>query len=251
MTSTRVALTVLRIAARIDQFCALESLMTDAAGNAPFIVFDRVTRRYGAFRLALADFSMVVERGEFVLIVGPNGSGKSTVLRLIAALDSPSSGRVLVGGALVSGLKRRALCLLRQSMGVVPQQALLLEDRNTIENVMLPALVAGQSRKEADRRARAALERVALDAAKKRTNELSGSERQRLALARAIVNRPALVLADEPTAHLDPDSTRSILQLLEQFAIAGVTVVVATHRPYPHAPSRARVVGLRDGRLAS
>jgi len=218
-------------------------------GPAPLVVFDRVTKRYGAFRLALSEASFAIGRSEFVLLLGPSGAGKSTVLRLIAALEVPSSGRVVIAGEDIARLRPRTLPLLRRSMGVVLQDPMLLDDRSVLENVMLPALASGLPTPQAEERARAALVRVGLDALTARPQELSGGERQRAALARAIVNRPALVLLDEPTAHLDAGSTAGILQLLEQFAVAGVTVIVATHGASIVVPARARTIRLDHGRL--
>lgn len=218
-------------------------------GPAPLVVFDHVTKRYGAFRLALSEVSFAIGRSEFVLLAGPSGAGKSTVLRLIAALEVPSSGRVVVAGEDIARLRPRTLPFLRRSMGIVLQDPMLLDDRSVLDNVMLPALAAGLPASQAEERARAALARVGLDALAARPQALSGGEQQRAALARAIVNRPALVLVDEPTAHLDAASAAGILQLLEQFAVAGVTVIVASHGEAIVVPARARTIRLDHGRL--
>jgi cell division transport system ATP-binding protein len=218
-------------------------------GPAPLVVFDHVTKRYGAFRLALSEVSLAIGRSELVLLAGPSGAGKSTALRLIAALEVPSSGRVIVAGEDVARLRPRALPFLRRSMGIVLQDPMLLDDRSVLDNVMLPALASGLSRTQAEERARAALGRVGLDAPAARPRELSGGEQQRAALARAIVNRPALVLVDEPTAYLDAVSAAGILQLLEQFSVAGVTVIVASHGGSIAMPARARTIRLDHGRL--
>ncbi len=218
-------------------------------GPAPLVAFDHVTKRYGAFRLALSDVSFAVGRSEFVLLSGPSGAGKSTVLRLIAALELPSSGRVVVAGEDVARLRPRALSFLRRSMGIVLQDPMLLDDRTVLDNVMLPALASGLPAPQAEERARAALARVGLDALTARPQELSGGEQQRAALARAIVNRPALVLVDEPTAHLDSASAAGIVRLLEQFAVAGVAVILASHGESVVAPARARTIRLDNGRV--
>jgi cell division transport system ATP-binding protein len=218
-------------------------------GPAPLVVFDHVSKRYGAFRLALSELSFAVGRSELILLTGPSGAGKSTVLRLIAALEVPSSGRVVVAGEDIARLGARTLPFLRRSMGIVLQDPMLLPDRSVLENVMLPALASGLAARQAEERARAALARVGLDAAEASPRELSGGEQQRAALARAIVNRPALVLVDEPTAHLDSASAASILQLLEQFAVAGVTVIVASHGESIPFPARARTIQLSNGKL--
>lgn len=221
-----------------------------APADAAFVRLQRVSKRYGAFRLALADVSLEVARSELVLLTGPSGAGKSTLLRLIAALEPPSSGTLTIGGEEPAKLRPAALAFLRRSMGIVLQEPLLLDDRSVLDNVMLPALASGQTRAEATARARAALARVRLDAADALPRELSGGELQRAALARAIVNRPALLLVDEPTAHLDGEAAREILHLLEQFAIGGVTVIWASHGELVRVPARARRVALRDGKVS-
>jgi len=219
----------------------------------PMIEFDRVSRRHGAFRLALADVSFSVARGEFAVVRGGNGAGKTTLLRLVAALDAPTDGRVRVAGQALAMLKPRAIAVLRRSMGVVPQDLWLLDDRSVIENVMLPALAAGLSRRAAGQRAQAALERVGLDPAESaplNPAALGGGDRQRVALARALVNRPALLLADEPIAQLDDAQAGAVLALLARFAEAGVTVLAASRDGRALWPSSVRQLHLRDGRLA-
>jgi cell division transport system ATP-binding protein len=227
----------------------------------PFIEFDHVSKKRGEFRFALADVSFAVGRGEFVLLTGASGSGKSTVLQLRAAIEQPSSGRVRVGGEDLARLKPRALPLLRRSIGILPQELTLLGDRSVLANVMLPALAAGLTAREAEHRARAALARVgldggagsghagAIDVAPLRPRELSGGQKQRAVLARAIVNRPALLLADEPTAHLDPQAAGDLLLLLDEFTQAGVTVVMASHGEAAALPAHVRVLALADGKI--
>jgi cell division transport system ATP-binding protein len=222
-----------------------------AAGVPPLVEFDRVSKRYDGDRAALAEASFTVARSELVLLTGPSGAGKSTVLRLICGLERPSDGRLTVAGADLGRLRRRALPLLRRSIGVVLQNLMLLNDRTVLDNVTLPARAAGVAAAEARERARAALERVGLDPRVDglRPAALSGGEQQRVALARAIVNRPALVLADEPTAHVDDRGATQLLQLLGQFAAAGVTVVMATHGESVPLPQRARVLKIDAGRI--
>jgi cell division transport system ATP-binding protein len=217
----------------------------------PLVAFDRVTKRYSGDRAALADVSFVLNRGEFVLLTGPSGAGKSTVLRLVCGLESPTSGRVTVAGEDVARMRRRSLPFLRRSLGVVLQNLLLLNDRTVLDNVALPALAAGLPHAEAHARASTALLRVELDPGVGRVapSALSGGEQQRVALARAIVNRPALVLADEPTAHVDEDGAARLLQLLEQFSIAGVTVLMATHGEAAPLPARSRVLHIEAGQV--
>lgn len=215
------------------------------------VSFEHVTKRYGAFRLALSDFNLRVARGEFVALTGMSGAGKSTVLRLAAALEAPSTGRILIGDEDLGTLRRAAIPVFRRSIGVVPQDVMLLNDRSVIANVMLPAHAAGLDRSECERRARAALERVGADAGQigeLRPRQLSGGEQQRVALARAVVNKPALLLVDEPTAHLDAAAAQSFLALLEHFATAGVSVLLASHDEALALPTRARRVRLERGK---
>lgn len=217
----------------------------------PLVVFDRVSKRYAAGRPAVEDASFALQRGAFTLLTGPSGAGKSTVLRLICGLERPTAGRVAVAGEDVGRMPARALPFLRRSLGVVPQNLMLLNDRTVLENVALPALAAGLAPREARERAQAALARVQLDdgAARVVPNALSGGEQQRVALARAIVNRPALVLADEPTAHVDDRGAAALLSLLAQFADAGVGVLMATHGEAAPLPAGARVLRIEAGRV--
>jgi len=221
------------------------------SANPGLVKFDRVTKRYGEGRPALDGASFSIARSEFVLLTGPSGAGKSTLLRLIAALETPTSGSIVVAGEDLAHIRRRSLPFLRRSIGIVLQDLMLLADRSVLDNVTLPALASGLSGHEARERARAALARVAIgpESESARPNALSGGEQQRVALARAIVNRPALILADEPTAHLDDRSAAQLLQLLEQFVVAGVTVIVATHGEAVPVPARARVLRLDAGKL--
>ena len=209
------------------------------------VVFDRVSKSYGP-KSVLDQLSFSVGRSEFVLLTGPSGAGKTTVLRLIAALERPTHGAITVAGESLDRLKRRTSPHLRRSMGIVLQDLLLLSDRSVEDNVALPAIVSGLGVGDARARARSALQRVGLDvaAAAARPLELSGGEQQRVALARAIINRPALLLIDEPTAHLDVESAAKLIQLLEQFIVAGVTIVMASHSEVVPLPRHARSLQL-------
>lgn len=211
------------------------------------IVFDRVTKHYGD-KAVLEQLSFVIARNDFVVLTGPAGTGKTTVIRLIAALERPTSGTIIVAGELLAEVRRRALPHLRRSIGIVPQEVTLLDDRSVLENVALPVAAAGLSRGEASSRAATALHRVGLDDVDPGTlpARLSGSVRQRVAIARALVNRPALLLVDEPLAQLDDASAESVIKLLEQFVGAGVTVMLASQN-LPTLPARARVIGLAEG----
>jgi cell division transport system ATP-binding protein len=213
----------------------------------PLIVFDRVTKRYGDKRV-VEQLSCVIARNDFVVLTGPAGTGKTTVIRLIAALERPTSGTIIVAGEPLAEIRRRALLHLRRSIGIVPQEVTLLDDRSVLDNVALPVAAAGLSRGEARSRAAAALHRVGLDDVDPGAlpARLSGSVRQRVALARALVNRPALLLVDEPLAHLDDASAETVVKLLEQFVGAGVTVMLAAQN-LPTLPAQARVIGLAVG----
>lgn len=207
------------------------------------ISFENVTQRYGRTHLVLSDLSFSVQRAEFVLLTGKSGAGKSTVLRLAARLEMPSSGRIRIGSTELSTLRRAALPVFRRSIGFVPQDLKLLNDRHVLANVMLPAHAAGLSAAECTQRARTALQRVGLDVAKVSAllpQQLSGGEQQRVALARALVNRPALLLIDEPAAHLDTEAAQTLFQLLEHFAAAGVSVLATSHDENRALPAHVR-----------
>jgi len=215
-----------------------------------FVQLERVSRKYGAFRLALSDITLTIDRSEFILLIGRSGSGKSTLLRLVGALEAPSSGRVRIGGEDPARMRPNARAFLRRSIGNVAQEPLLLDRRGVLENVMLPAIASNQTRREATQRARAALHRVRFEDMEALAGELSSGARYRLALARAIVNRPALLLVDDPVSRLDVDAAHNMLQLLEQFAISGVTVVLAAQREPERMPARARLIRIANGVLA-
>jgi cell division transport system ATP-binding protein len=225
-------------------------ISTGLTSDQPFVQFDRASKKYGAFRLALSDISLVIHRSEFLLLIGGSGAGKSTFLRLAGAMEAPSSGSVRIGGEDPVRMRPNALAFLRRSIGIVMQEPLLLDRRSVLENVMLPAIASNQTRREAVERARVALNRVRFEDEDALPGDLSSGSRQRVALARAIVNRPALLLVDDPISRLDPDAADNMLQLLEQFAISGVTVIMAAQRGPERLPARARMVRLENGVLA-
>ena len=194
------------------------------------ISFSGVVKRYPGGQEGLKGVSFNIEAGEFAFVAGHSGAGKSTLLKLIPAIERPSSGSVLVNGQNVGALKRAALPYLRRNLGLVFQDQKLLYDRSVHDNVMLPLAFSELGAREAERRARAALEKVGLLAREKANPiQLSGGEQQRLAIARAVVNRPSVLIADEPTANLDAGSAASILEIFADFNKVGVTVLVATH----------------------
>lgn len=194
------------------------------------IRFDRVSKRYPPGIDALSDLSFDVAEREMLIVNGHSGAGKSTLLKLIAAVEKPSGGAVLVGGQNVGRLARSALPYLRRRIGLVFQDQKLLFDRSVFENVMLPLSIGGFPPREAVQRVRAALDKVGLGAREKALPVmLSGGEQQRLAIARAVVSRPSLLLADEPTAHLDAETAADVARIFHEFHHVGITVLIATY----------------------
>lgn len=208
------------------------------------VAFDGVT--------AVERISLAVARGEFVVLRGATGCGKSTVLRLLAGLVRPTSGEVVVAGDRVDAFNEMERRWLRRSMGLMMQDGRLLEDRSVHENVMLPALAAGESYGEARRRAFLAMEKCGIAAlADARPSRISAGERQIALLARAVVNRPVVILADEPVAHLDETNAHLLLGLLSAFARTGVTLVVTSHEVLPTIDARVREIRLPSPEAAS
>ena len=215
------------------------------------IRFEEAYKRYPGGIEALSGVSLQIARAELVVLTGPSGAGKSTLLNLMAAIELPSAGRVLIEGESVARYRRRELPYLRRQFGLVFQDHKLLFDRTVHDNVALPLHVGGFPPAAIPGRVRAALERVGLrERAASMPVALSGGEQQRLCIARAIVHRPAIVLADEPTGNLDPDYAAAIADLLQALNRAGVTVVIATHDPRLAQRLQARSLALRAGRLA-
>ncbi|MDQ5889055.1 MAG: cell division ATP-binding protein FtsE [Neisseriaceae bacterium] len=215
------------------------------------IHFSQVIKRYAGGYEALKNISFEIEDGEMVLLSGHSGAGKSTLLNLIAGIERPTSGTVLVNGQNVGALNRAAIPYLRRNIGLIFQDHKLLFDRSVMNNVRLPLDIAGYSHQDAQKRARAALDRVGL-LPKEKLNpiHLSGGEQQRLCIARAIVHRPSILLADEPTGNLDHAYAEDIMDLFESFNQVGVTVVLSTHdegflKQRPH-----RILRLKQGGLS-
>lgn len=214
------------------------------------ISFSGVVKRYPGGQEALKGISFTIEQGEFAFIAGHSGAGKSTLLKLIPAIERPSGGAILVNGQNVGVIKRAALPYLRRNLGLVFQDQKLLYDRSVYDNVMLPLAFGELGTREAARRARAALEKVGLLAREKANPiQLSGGEQQRLAIARAVVNRPSILIADEPTANLDAESAAAILEIFAAFNQVGVTVLVATHDEALIGRFARRVLRLARGGL--
>lgn len=214
------------------------------------VSFSAVAKRYPGGQSALREVSFSLQPGELVFVTGRSGAGKSTLLKLIPAIERPTSGTVIVHGQNVGALKRGAVPYLRRNIGLVFQDQKLLYDRSVYDNVMLPLSFSDHAPKEAARRARAALDKVGL-LARERANpiQLSGGEQQRLAIARAVVNRPSLLIADEPTANLDAESAGRILEIFVAFQQVGVTVLIATHDQSLVEQFGKRVLHLEGGTI--
>src|SRR5689334_24784750 len=215
------------------------------------ISFSQVTKRYPGGQEALRGVTLTIEAGEMVFITGRSGAGKSTLLKIAAGIERPSSGSVIVNGQNVGALRPRAVPYLRRHFGLIFQDQKLLFDRNAFDNVMLPLSITGFERREAARRVRAALDKVGLLAREKAYPiALSGGEQQRLAIARAIVHRPAVLIADEPTGNLDAALAAEIGELFRSFHQVGVTLVIATHDEAFAARLKPRVIALKEGKVA-
>lgn len=194
------------------------------------ISFSKVYKRYPNGFEALRNISFTLDAGRMALINGHSGAGKTTLLRLIAAIERPTSGSIIVNGQNVGALKDGAVPFLRRNLGLVFQDQKILFDRTVFANVLLPLQISGFSSKAATGRVRAALDKVGLLSREKaRPITLSGGEQQRLCIARAIVNRPSILIADEPTSNLDPDYARDIMDMFVSFNQVGVTVLISTH----------------------
>lgn len=215
------------------------------------ISFSQVTKRFPGGHDALRGITLTIEAGEMVVVTGRSGAGKSTLLKLAAGIERPSTGSVLVKGQNVGALRPRAMPYLRRHFGLIFQDQKLLHDRTAFDNVLLPLSITGFDRREAARRVRAALDKVGLlQREKSFPVALSGGEQQRLAIARAIVHRPAILIADEPTGNLDAALAAEIGELFRSFHQVGVTLVIATHDDAFAARLKPRIVALKDGRVA-
>ena len=214
------------------------------------IEFQSVSKQYSHDAYALRDVSLNIGKGELVYLAGPSGAGKSTLMKMVAAVERPTGGVVTVNGQDIGRIRKAGIPFLRRNLGLIFQHQRLLNDRNILGNVMLPLLVTGAPKAQAEGRARAALDKVGLlERAKAMPLELSGGEQQRVAVARAIVNRPQIILADEPTANLDRAAADRVLDALRAFHAAGVTCVISTHDDEVLGSATARVIRLEQGQL--
>ncbi|MDG1687552.1 MAG: cell division ATP-binding protein FtsE [Gammaproteobacteria bacterium] len=215
------------------------------------IQFTDVYKRYTNRHEALSGLSFELQQGEMAFLTGHSGAGKSTLLKLIALIERSTHGQVFVNGQNLSRLKKGKIPFYRRQIGLVFQDHNLLHDRTVFDNVALPLVIAGESHREIGRRVRASLDKVGLLSKERQLPiALSGGEQQRVGIARAVVSRPPILLADEPTGNLDPDLSRDIMQLFEQFNQVGVTVFIATHDLELVIAMPHRQIVLEAGRLA-
>jgi cell division transport system ATP-binding protein len=221
-----------------------------APGPGTMIVFEAVKKVYDPNVVALRDVSFVIEKGEFVFIVGASGSGKSTMIRLLLKELEPTEGRIIVGGRDLGRLKHSKVPLLRRNVGCVFQDFKLLPNRTAAENVAYALKVQGESRSSIRNKVPEVLALVGLsDKMNSLPDELSGGEQQRVSIARAVVNHPPLLICDEPTGNLDPDTSVGIMQLLYRINRAGTTILMVTHDREMVDKMRKRVIALEDGNL--
>ena len=214
------------------------------------IKFDRVSKRYPNGKDDLRRINFELPAGQLTFLTGHSGAGKSTLLKLIMMIERPTQGQVFVEGQNLNGFSTRQVPFLRRKIGMVHQNHQLLFDRSVFDNVALPLVIAGFARADIGKRVRAALDKVGL-LNKEKLNPimLSGGEQQRVGIARAVVNKPPLLLADEPTGNLDPALSAEIMDLFHDFARVGVAVLIATHDLSLIARHRHRLLTLREGRL--
>ncbi|MDZ4262373.1 MAG: cell division ATP-binding protein FtsE [Pseudomonadota bacterium] len=217
------------------------------------IQFTNVSKRYANGFEALNNLTFQVERGEMVFLTGHSGAGKSTVLKMIPLLERQSEGQIIIDSKELSKIKRRHVPALRRDIGIIFQDSKLLNDRNVFDNVALPLLLSGDHHpREVGRRVRAALDKVGLLAREHDSPiALSGGERQRVGIARAVVNRPKVLIADEPTGNLDPILSQEIMTLFEQFQQVGVTVLIASHDLELISQMKKRILALHQGQLVA
>ncbi len=214
------------------------------------IQVDNVTKCYNATSEVLSHVSFSIETGEMAFLTGHSGAGKSTLLKLLTLIERPSQGNVYIAGKCLNKCRDRFKARLRRNIGVILQNPYLLDEHTVFENIALPLIIAGFYKKEAERRVRAALDKVGLLSKEKLyPAELSGGEQQRVSIARAIVNKPKILLADEPTGNLDPGLSTDIIKLFEAFNQVGVTVLIASHDLALIGGLQYRILTLHQGRL--
>jgi cell division transport system ATP-binding protein len=212
--------------------------------------FTNVCKRYPEGGDALAGISFKLKQGDLGFLTGPSGAGKSTLLRLIPVIERPTRGQIMLAGKNLARLSRREVPVLRRQLGLIFQDFRLLHDRTVFDNVALPLIIAGHSPIEIGRRVRAALDKVGLlNKEQRHPIGLSGGEQQRVGIARAIVHKPPIILADEPTGNLDPDLAREIMELFRELNQVGVTFLIASHDLELISRMGGRMLKLQQGRL--
>ncbi len=216
------------------------------------LIFDNVTKRYPDTGDVLTEVSFQMQRGEMAFLTGHSGAGKSTLLKLIALMEYCTRGHILLDGRNLNRAKERHIPYIRRKLGLIFQDYKLLQDRTVYDNVALPLVISGYEHQEIGRRVRASLDKVGLlSKEKKYPLALSGGEQQRVGIARAVVNKPSLIIADEPTGSLDPELSSEVMRLFEQFQQVGVTVLIATHDISLINRMGYRVLKLDHGRLVA
>lgn len=216
------------------------------------IRFENVSKRYPGGQDALSELNLSVDQGDMVFVTGHSGAGKSTLLRLIALIERPTRGQVFVDGQNLKRVRRRKIPAYRRQIGMVFQDHRLLYDRSVFDNVALPLIISGARQAETGKKVRAALDQVGLLHKEKRNPEtLSAGEQQRVGIARAIVSRPKLLIADEPTGNLDPDLSLEVMRIFRRFNEVGVTLLIASHDIALIDKLGCRRIELDDGRLVS
>ncbi len=231
----------------LSKQCLIDLLIT----RTYMIIFKNVSKRYPDGYVALNNIDLTVESGEMAFLTGHSGAGKSTLLKLIAAIERPTSGTITISGQNIAQLKLGAIPYLRRKIGFIFQDHKLLFDRNVFNNVLLPLQISSFDNKTVASRVRAALDKVGLLKKEKAMPiALSGGERQRLCIARAVVHRPNILIADEPTGNLDVEYARDIMAMFTSFNQVGVTVLIATHDASLLEDTQHRILSLKQGKLA-
>ena len=214
------------------------------------IQFTNVFMTYPSGNKALQDINLIIEKGEMVYISGRSGAGKSTLLKLINLIDRHTRGQIIVKGQNLERISRKRIPMFRRNVGFIFQNHRLLDDRTIFDNVALPLIISGSNHQEVKRRVQAALDKVdLLSKINSYPMELSGGEQQRIGVARAVVNRPAILIADEPTGNLDPMLSWEMMKLFEQFNQVGVTVLIASHEIDMIKHMNKRIIILNKGRI--
>jgi cell division transport system ATP-binding protein len=220
--------------------------------NVGMLKFEQVTKRYDETGDVLRNVTVHVQRGEIAFLTGHSGAGKSTLLKLIALIERPTRGQIILDGQSLNHIKEAQIPYLRRKMGFIFQDYKLLQDRTVFDNVALPLVIAGYSHDDIARRVRASLDKVGLSGKERKYPfALSGGEQQRVGIARAVVNKPPVIIADEPTGNLDPELSAEIMSLFEQFQQVGVTVLIASHDLFLIKKLNHRVLTLDHGELVA